>query len=191
MKKHLSITPRVAQPQLWNTHHDQPEDRRVTLIQLLNRQLADLIDLGLQAKQAHWNVKGPHFTSLHALFDEVAGSLGGLTDDLAERAVMLGGIARGTLQAISHGSRLADYPLDALDGRDHLWALLSASLARFAQSSREAIASAGDTGDAVTVDLLTQISRRVDTLLWKVEAHIALEPDWSRNEAVPTRAALS
>ena len=190
MKKHLSITPRIPQPQLWNTHHDQPEDRRVTLIQLLNRQLADLIDLGLQAKQAHWNVKGPHFISLHALFDEVAGLLSGLTDDLAERAVMLGGIARGTLQAISHGSRLADYPLDALDGRDHLWAL-SASLARFAQSSREAIASAEDTGDAVTVDLLTQISRRVDTLLWKVEAHIALEPDWSRNEAVPTRAALS
>jgi len=190
MKKHLSITPRVTPPQLWNTHHDQPEDRRVVLIQLLNRQLADLIDLGLQAKQAHWNVKGPHFTSLHALFDEVADALSELTDDLAERAVMLGGIARGTRQAITQGSRLAAYPADALDGRDHLWAV-SAALAQFAQSSREAIASAEDTGDAVTVDLLTQISRNVDTLLWKVEAHIALDPDWSINEMIPSRAVLS
>jgi starvation-inducible DNA-binding protein len=35
---------------------------------LLNRRLADAIDLQLQLKQAHWNVKGPHFIGLHAPF---------------------------------------------------------------------------------------------------------------------------
>lgn len=43
---------------------------------LLNQHLADVLDLGLQAKQAHWNVKGPHFIALYELFDKVAEELG-------------------------------------------------------------------------------------------------------------------
>ncbi len=181
MKKHTSITPRQTSSQLWNTHHDQPERRRVVLIQLLNQQLVNLIDLGLQAKQAHWNVKGPYFTILHALFDEVADKIGELTDEVAERAVMLGGIARGTSQAVTQASRLPAYPLDALDGREHLW-VMSAALAQSAQAAREAISTAEDTNDAGTVDLLTQVSRSIDELLWKVEAHVALEPRWTQEE---------
>ena len=165
-------------PLLWNTHHDQPEARRVGLIALLNQQLADLIDLGLQAKQAHWNVKGPQFAALHALFDEVAASVGELTDEVAERAVILGGVARGTLQTVARDTRLEAYPVDALAGGDHLWAL-AAALARVAQNAREGIRTAEKAGDAGTVDLFTQLSREIDTLLWKVEAHVALEPHWA------------
>ncbi|MBC8009409.1 MAG: DNA starvation/stationary phase protection protein Dps, partial [Burkholderiales bacterium] len=150
--KTLATTTRrapVARPLLWNTHHDQPEARRVALIALLNRQLADVIDLGLQAKQAHWNVKGPQFAALHALFDEVAEELDGFADELAERAVVLGGVARGTLQTLSRESRLPAYPADALAGGEHLWAL-AAALARVAKTAREAIRAADKTGDAVT-----------------------------------------
>lgn len=167
----------VVRPLLWNTHHDQPESRRVALVTLLNAQLADVVDLGLQAKQAHWNVKGPQFATLHALFDEVAAALGGFADELAERAVVLGGVAKGTAQVLAGNSRLELYPLEALSGSEHLWAL-SAALARTAQSSRESIHTAERTGDAVTVDVFTEVTRGLDTLLWKVEAHVALEPRW-------------
>ncbi len=54
------------------TQNNLPELTRREIIELLNRQLADAIDLGLQAKQAHWNVKGPHFVGLHELFDKAA-----------------------------------------------------------------------------------------------------------------------
>jgi starvation-inducible DNA-binding protein len=162
-------------PLLWNTHHDQPETRRVAVAALLNASLADLLDLRLQAKQAHWNVKGPHFAALHALFDEVAGELDELADTVAERAVVLGGTARGTLQVLVTESRLPAYPLEMLCGTDHLWAL-SAALARAAQASRQAVRAAQATGDDGSTDVLTQVSRALDTLLWKVEAHVALEP---------------
>jgi starvation-inducible DNA-binding protein len=161
----------VTHPVLWNTHHDQPESRRVAVAALLNRQLADLLDLRLQAKQAHWNVKGPQFAALHALFDEVVDELDSLADVVAERAVVLGGTARGTLQVLNADSRLEPYPLEILCGNDHLWAL-SAALAKVAGTSRAAIREAETTGDAGTVDVLTQVSREVDTLLWKVEAHL-------------------
>src|SRR5712691_3406551 len=54
------------------TQNDLRDKIRRATIDLLNQQLADVLDLGLQAKQAHWNVKGPHFIGLHELFDKVA-----------------------------------------------------------------------------------------------------------------------
>ncbi len=177
MKTLTTTRTQVVRPLLWNTHHDQPEDRRVAVVALLNAQLADVIDLGLQAKQAHWNVKGPQFAALHALFDDVRETLDGFADELAERAVVLGGVAQGTLQVLAKDSRLAAYPLEALDGAEHVWALVAA-LARVTQTSREAIRAAEKTGDAVTVDVFTEVARGLDALLWKVEAHVALEPRW-------------
>lgn len=173
----------------WNTHHDQPEPRRAVVTALLNRQLADLVDLGLQARQAHWNVKGPQFTSLHALFEEVTDELAELADVVAERAVMLGGVAQGTLQTVARDSRLTPYPLDALSGPEHLWPL-SAALAHVAQSTRAAIEVTDAAGDAGSADLLTQLSRGLDTLLWKVESHIALDPQW-QPEPTPVRRAAT
>src|SRR4051812_3606513 len=153
------------------TRNDLPERARMASIVLLNQQLADALDLGLQAKQAHWNVKGPHFLSLHELFDATAEEIEKFSDMLAERAVQLGGIAEGTCEVIARESRLPDYPLDLYRGSDHVRAL-SYAIARFAASTREAIASAGAAGDAGTADAFTQVSRIADTLLWKVESHI-------------------
>lgn len=140
------------------------------MIALLNAALADLIDLSLQAKQAHWNVKGPQFAPLHALFDEAAEILEELTDELAERAVELGGIAEGTLQAVAVTSRLAPYPLNLLAGTDHLRAL-GGAFATVARSTHAAIDTASAAGDATTADVFTEVSRAIDKLLWKLSAH--------------------
>jgi starvation-inducible DNA-binding protein len=152
------------------TRNDLKEEIRQAMIELLNQQLADLLDLDLQAKQAHWNVKGPHFIGLHELFDKVAEELEEFTDEIAERAVELGGIARGTVQVIAKGSRLPAYPLDLASGQGHV-AALSGALAKFGASTRTAIDTAGRAGDADTADLFTEVSRGVDKLLWMVEAH--------------------
>src|SRR5229473_487929 len=106
--------------------NDLPERVRGKMIELLNQQLADVLDLGLQAKQAHWNVKGPHFIGLHELFDKVADDVEDFTDDIAERAVELGGVALGTVQVIAKNSRLTAYPLDLASGKEHVAALSSA-----------------------------------------------------------------
>src|SRR5258705_598505 len=93
------------------TKNDLPENVRGKMINLLNRQLADVLDLGLQAKQAHWNVKGPHFIGLHELFDKVAEEVDEFTDEIAERAVELGGTALGTVEVEGKNSRVPAYPL--------------------------------------------------------------------------------
>jgi starvation-inducible DNA-binding protein len=155
---------------LHETKNDLRAKTRRAMIDLLNQELADVLDLGLQAKQAHWNVKGPHFIGLHELFDKVAEELEELTDDMAERAVELGGVALGTIQIISKKSRLSSYPLDLAFGQKHV-AALSSALANCGASTRRAIDTASKAGDADTADLFTEVSRGIDKLLWLVEAH--------------------
>lgn len=153
------------------TRNDLAEKTRKKLVDLLQGRLADAIDLGLQAKQAHWNVKGPQFIALHELFDGVHTRVQAQVDDLAERIVQLGGAAHGTLQAAKARSILPEYPLDLASGRGHVEAL-SQSLAVYGKAIRAAIDDATKLGDADTADLFTEISRAADKDLWFVEAHL-------------------
>ena len=112
------------------TRLDLPESTRRKVVGLLNQNLADVLDLGLQAKQSHWNVKGPQFIALHELFDKLAEELEEFSDDIAERAVALGGVALGTSQAIAKQSRLTAYPTCLAVGTTHLEPMANA-LAQF------------------------------------------------------------
>ena len=156
------------------TKNDIPAEKRIALAQLLNERLADLIDLQLQAKQAHWNVKGPTFIALHELFDTVSEETEEFVDTVAERIVALGGIAEGTIGAVGKRTKLPAYPVNITSGRDHVEAL-STSLAAVGKSIRAAIDRATELGDADTADLFTGISRDIDKKLWFVEAHLQSE----------------
>ena len=160
---------------MYDTSNDLSLTTRKSIIELLNEHLADAIDLQLQAKQAHWNVKGPNFVGLHELFDQVASQAQGYADDIAERAVALGGVARGTIQAVSGQSQLREYPLEVGDWRAHVRAMQDA-LATFGRGVRKAIDDATALNDADTADLFTEISRAVDKSLWMVEAHVQEGP---------------
>jgi starvation-inducible DNA-binding protein len=154
-----------------STRMDLSVKTRARIIGLLNARLADAIDLKLQAKQAHWNVKGPQFIALHELFDRLAAELDGHVDELAERITALGGIAEGTVQAVAARSKLEAYPLDIGEGRAHVDAL-AAACARFGKAVRKAIDESAKAGDADTSDLFTGISRAADKALWLLEAHL-------------------
>ena len=160
---------------MYDTRNDLPRTIRRSVIEILNEHLADAIDLQLQAKQAHWNIKGPSFVALHELFDTVAAQAREYADEIAERAVALGGVARGTIQAVSGQSRLREYPLAVGDWRAHVRAMQDA-LATFGRGARKAIDDTTALNDADTADLFTEISRGVDKSLWMVEAHIQESP---------------
>src|SRR5438046_3389700 len=92
------------------------EEQQAKIIELLNRRLADAIDLQLQSRQAYWNVKGPHFMALRELFDKIAGEVEGYADLIGERIVQLDGMAEGTAHAIASRSSLDRYLLATADG---------------------------------------------------------------------------
>ncbi|HVC20556.1 MAG TPA: DNA starvation/stationary phase protection protein Dps [Vicinamibacterales bacterium] len=159
---------------MYRTKNDLPEKMRATVAHLLNGRLADLIDLQLQSKQAHWNVKGASFIALHELFDQVASGVQEYVDLVAERIVQLGGVAEGTLQAVAGASQLNAYGLTAGDWSHHV-ERLSSAIAVAGEGVRESVDKVDDLGDADTADILTEISRGLDKWLWFVEAHLQHE----------------
>jgi starvation-inducible DNA-binding protein len=155
----------------FSTRNDIDLATREKVIGLLNTHLACTFDLMSQTKQAHWNVKGPHFIGLHELFDTFAETLETHVDTLAERVTALGGVAIGTVRMAAGASMLEEYPSDIAAGRDHVTAL-SLRYGALGKMLREAIAQANGWEDADTADILTDVSREVDKSLWFLEAHL-------------------
>lgn len=116
-------------------------------------------------------MKGPQFIALHELFDKVTEMAEGAVDEIAERAVQLGGVARGTVRIAAKESSLTEYPLTATSGTEHVEAL-STAIAAFGTQMRGAITIADELGDAGTADLFTALSQDADKQLWFVEAHL-------------------
>lgn len=153
------------------TRVDIPEAKRQQIIQTLNASLATAIDLKLQTKQAHWNVGGMEFSSIHEFFDRIAADVEEASDLIAERVLQLGGIALGTTRISAERSILGEYPHLAETGKQHIEAVTE-RVAIFSNHIREAIASTAELGDATTSDIYTEISRTTDKNLWMLEAHL-------------------
>jgi starvation-inducible DNA-binding protein len=150
--------------------HKQSLSTSTKVISLLNQGLADALALKLSLKQAHWNVKGENFIALHELFDKVATDVDGYADEIAERAVQLGGTAQGTAADIADRAEVAQYPVRGSEASAHVKA--TAQLLRaLAEQLREDIDTSAELGDAVTADILTGITGGLDKWRWMVESH--------------------
>ena len=146
-------------------------DARKTSIAILQTALTDALSLRLAIKQAHWTVRGPQFQQLHELFDSFVAPLDAEIDEMAERVATLGGTPDGRAEAVARGTGLAEYPLMAVSGVDHLTALAD-RFAALGNTVRDGIDTTDEAGDADTADLLTGTSRFLDQSLWFIEAHM-------------------
>lgn len=165
------MTTATATKTMFSTRNNVSREVRGEMISLLNQQLADIFDLYSQTKQAHWNVKGAQFFSLHELFDKLAAELEAHVDAIAERATALGGLAQGTVRMAATNSQLPECDLEVTDSLAVVEALAD-RYAALAASMREAIDSADRQGDADSADLFTEVSRGLDKALWFLEAHL-------------------
>lgn len=134
----------------------------------LNFILADLINLGLITKHAHWNLKGINFISIHEMLDDFKQKLDEHIDVIAERIVQVGKTAFGTLETVQKNSSLTQYDPSIIKTIDHLNALVE-YYAIVANKVRDLILVIEDEN---TADILTAASRDLDQMLWFLEAHI-------------------
>src|SRR5215471_13590403 len=75
---------------------------------VLRALLADVFALYLKTKSFHWHMGGPHFRDYHLLLDEQAEQIFAMTDEIAERARKLGGMALRSIGDIARHQRLKD-----------------------------------------------------------------------------------
>ena len=167
------------------SHINLSRENRSQLVDMLNTCLATAIDLHWQVKQAHWNIRGTHFISRHLLFDQVAKHVLAHADEFAERAGALGGYAEGTIRLSSKNTDLQEYDLSAVNGEDHIRAVVD-RVARYAAAVREGIERSDDLKDPVTSDLLTKVLGETEQDLWFLESHMYGATTPAREEVAPS-----
>ena len=166
----MANTSTKTAPKLFKSRIDLPESTRKEISEQLNETLAATLDVWSQVKQAHWNVKGKDFYQLHLLFDQVATELYEYVDLVAERITSIGSTAHGTIRMAAAATPLPDYPLDAVNGKEHLIAVAE-RLAAYGKHVRAGIEKTQEL-DADTADIYTEISRNTDLRLWFIESHL-------------------
>jgi starvation-inducible DNA-binding protein len=133
--------------------------------------LVDLIDLSLIAKQAHWNVVGASFRSVHLQLDELVATARQYVDEVAERASALGVSPDGTAGTAAKDSGLPDYPVGWQADSDtirHIVGTLESAVARLRPRLEET-----DESDPVTQDLLIAVTRALEEAHWMWQAQLA------------------
>lgn len=133
--------------------------------------LVILLDLSLAGKQAHWNVVGPHFRSLHIQLDELVDSWRDAADRVAERAVALGHPPDGRVGTVAARTQLDPLPAGPLPDGDVVGAF-TRLLTDAIGAIRERMDLLEDV-DAVTADLLHGIVARLEEGLWMIRVQAA------------------
>jgi len=130
--------------------------------------LYDLIDLALKGKQAHWNVVGAQFRSVHLQLDDVIASAREASDEVAERIVTLGVSPDGRASVTGEKSRLGKLPggLQTVDAAVTNYSDILASTIGNLRTGIEAVSK----HDPISEDLLIGISGKLEKHLWMLQA---------------------
>lgn len=145
-------------------------DKEVTA-NVLQSTLVDLIDLSLIAKQAHWNVVGRNFRSVHLQLDELTSAAREFVDSVAERANAIGVSPNGKAKTVMESSGLPEYP-DNWQTTDLTVDKIVEILDRLIQRMRVRIDET-DKSDLVTQDLLIEITQELEKQHWMWQAQKA------------------
>jgi starvation-inducible DNA-binding protein len=131
------------------------EQDREAIAQGLSRLLADTYTLYLTTHNFHWNVTGPMFNTLHAMFMTQYTELWNAVDPIAERIRSLGHAAPGSYAAFGRLASIPDAPVAPPKALEMVRILLQGHEAA-ARTARSIFPLADQASDEPTADLLTQ-----------------------------------
>ena len=137
----------------------------------LARLLADTYTLYLTTHNFHWNVTGPMFTSLHAMFMAQYTELWNAVDPIAERIRSLGHTAPGSYAQFGALTSLKDAPAVPPAALDMVRVLVEGHEA-VARTARSIFAIADEASDEPTADLLTQRLTVHEQAAWMLRANL-------------------
>ena len=154
---------------------DGPTARELSAsIQALQRTLTELQQLQLQTKQAHWNVSGTLFRSLHEQLQEHYEGVAKYADEVAERLLQVGSSSDGRAGTIVRTSRIPEFPGGFVDD-----AQVIAWFTRYyhdtSQVIGEGIKATNDT-DPTTANLLQEVQHAIDKYQWQMRAFLQPTP---------------
>jgi len=131
--------------------------------------LVELIDLGLQAKQAHWNLTGPFFRPVHLHLDEMVAEYREWEDEVAERAVALGTAPDGRASTLAAQTKIEKFPAGPVADRDAVTMFVT-RLDGVIERLRDRIARLES--EPVTQDMLIEITQGIEKQRWMLRMQL-------------------
>ncbi|MEU6810170.1 DNA starvation/stationary phase protection protein [Streptomyces sp. NPDC046831] len=152
-----------------------PDAARQVTRDALQSTLVDLLGISLIGKQAHWNIVGPRFRSVHLQLDEVVAAARDFADTAAERAAALGLPPDGRPETIASAFTLPG-PKDGWVRDNEVVEVMVQALDAAVARLRERI-EATEKADPVTQDLLITITAELEKQRWMFDAE-----NWPRED---------
>ncbi|GAB3557280.1 starvation-inducible DNA-binding protein [Actinopolyspora lacussalsi] len=137
----------------------------------LQATLVDLVDLHLVAKQAHWNVVGSDFRSVHLQLDELVSNAREFADSVAERAATIGVSPDARAGTVAESSGVPEFDSGWRQDHDVIAAIVEA-LGKLIRRLRARIDETDKT-DLVTQDLLISIAAKLEEAHWMWQAKLS------------------
>jgi starvation-inducible DNA-binding protein len=145
-----------------------PEQQRKEVAQNLAKLLADTYTLYLKTHNFHWNVTGPMFQTLHALFMEQYVEMWNAVDTIAERIRALDEFAPGSYSEFGKLTSIAEAKGNP-NARDMITQLLEGHEA-VTRTARSSVPVAEKANDEATLDLLTQRLQLHEKTAWMLRS---------------------
>ncbi|MFO7286361.1 MAG: DNA starvation/stationary phase protection protein [Gammaproteobacteria bacterium] len=145
---------------------------RAKIAEGLSRLLADTYTLYLKTHNYHWNVTGPLFNTLHAMFEQQYTELATAVDEIAERIRALGHFAPGSYKAFSKLTSVQEE--EGVPSAEEMIRQLVIGQETVARTAREVFPLADAAHDEPTADLLTQRMQIHEKNAWMLRS--MLEP---------------
>lgn len=141
-----------------------------TISMVLNQQIANWNVLQTKLLNFHWNVRGPHFFTLHAKFEEIYNETSVHADVLAERLLAVEGIPVATLA----GALKLSTVQEAVGGETavQMAAAIAADFTQIVDELKAGIKIAGFSEDEATADLLLGIQTGLEKHVWMLNAFL-------------------
>lgn len=138
----------------------------------LSRILADEFLLYTKTRNAHWNVEGKNFHSMHTFFEEQYEQLDEIMDSVAERIRMIGHYAPATLKSYLSLTHLTEMSRQKNDSVGYISELLSdhESIIKVLRVSINHYAN--DFHDIGSSDFITSLMEDHEKMSWQLRAHL-------------------
>ncbi|HUB61089.1 MAG TPA: DNA starvation/stationary phase protection protein [Puia sp.] len=138
----------------------------------LSKLLADEFVLYTKTRNAHWNVEGPDFHSMHIFFEQQYEELEDKVDEVAERIRKLGHYAPATLQSFLQLTHLTEKSWEKNDSLSFIKEL-TVDHENIIIFLREKIpVFVNEYGDAGTSDYITGLMEEHEKMAWMLRAHL-------------------
>ncbi|HEY9048893.1 MAG TPA: DNA starvation/stationary phase protection protein [Ohtaekwangia sp.] len=138
----------------------------------LSRILADEFVLYTKTRNAHWNIEGPDFYSVHKFFEDQYEILDDTMDDIAERIRAIGHYAPATLKEFLSLTKLTEESRSKNDSNGFIKELLADHETVIIHLRENINRFANEFQDAGTSDFITGLMTTHEKMAWMLRAHL-------------------